>query len=330
MNHEPLPDTTSRLGELALASRLRRLADALSEDAAVLYRDLGADFQPRWFPVFQTLAHTSPLPITALAQALGLTHPGSRQIAEQMIRAGVVRELRKGRDRRQRLLALTTKGQRLQKTLTPVWEEIRLAARGFLEEAEIDLVSALDRIESLHQERSIMDRARARLGMPARNRLEIVPYRPAFRKHFQALHDSRQGARAADGLLESVLLENPNAKILHRGGSILFALQDGVVTGACALRRHRSGEVELCLLAVAPALDGCGVEEALLASAIQQSRLTDQKELYFCPGRRQEAVRRLSRSLGFHRAPPPSFLHPELRQAVAVLKCDLTFDTKDK
>ena len=193
-------DTTAHLGELALASRLHRLADALSDEAAALYHDLGSDFQPRWFPFFQTLVHTSPLPITALAQALGLTHPGARQIAEQMIEAGLVRELRKGRDRRQRLLSLTPKGRRLQETLAPVWGEIRAAAREFMEEAGIDLLAVLDRLESLQRERSIMDRARDRLGMPARSRLEIVPYRPAFRKHFRALHRSRPPARAADGL----------------------------------------------------------------------------------------------------------------------------------
>lgn len=330
MSHETLPDTTSRLGELALASRLHRFADALSGEAAVLYRDLGTGFQPRWFPAFQTLAQASPLPITALARALGLTHPGSRQIAEQMIAAGVVRELRKGQDRRQRLLALTPKGRRLQQTLTPVWEEIRLAAREFLEEAGIDVLGALDRLESLQRERSIMDRARDRLGMPARNRLEIVPYRPAYRKHFQALHASRRGARAADGLLESVLLDDPNAKILHQGGSILFALQDGVVTGTCATRRHRGGEMELCLLAVGAETGRRRIEEALVEAAIDQGRLTGRKELYFCPARGQEAVQRLSRRFGFRGAPAPSFLHPELRQSHAVLRRDLTFDPKDK
>jgi DNA-binding MarR family transcriptional regulator/N-acetylglutamate synthase-like GNAT family acetyltransferase len=328
MSKETPPDTTSRLGELALASRLRRLADALSEEAAALYDDLGTDFQPRWFPFFQTLAHTSPLPITALARALGLTHPGTRQIAEQMIQAGVVRELSKGRDRRQRLLALTPKGRRLQKTLTPVWEEIRMAAREFLEEAGIDLLGALAQLESLQRERSIMDRARDRLGMPARNRLEIVPYRPAFRKHFQTFHRSQRATRAADGLLESVLLKDPNQTILRQGGSILFAVQDGVVAGTCALRRHRGGEVELCLLAVAAELDGRKIEEALLETAISQSRLAGREELYFCPGRGQEAARRLSRRFGFHGAPPPSFLHPELRRSRVALKRDLTFDPK--
>ncbi len=320
MHKERPPDTITRLGELALASRLRRLADSFTEEAEDLYRDLGMDFQPRWFPLFQTLVQTSPLPITALAQALGLTHPGTRQIAEQLIEAGLVRELRRGRDRRERLLALTPKGRRLQETLSPIWAGIRSAARGFLEEAGIDLLGALDRLEALHRRRSIMDRTRDRLQMPARRRLEIVSYRPALRKHLRSLHDSARAARMADGVLRSALLEDPNARILRPGGSILFALKDGAVKGTCALRRHKTSQFELCLLTVSPDLDARPVEAAFLEAAADQLRRVGQSELYFCPRRTQRLAVQLGRRLGFQPTPAPAFLHPELRRSHLALK----------
>ena len=42
-------DLIAQLGELALASRLHRLADGLQRDVTDLYAELGLDFQARWF-----------------------------------------------------------------------------------------------------------------------------------------------------------------------------------------------------------------------------------------------------------------------------------------
>lgn len=314
----------SDLRELGMASRLHRLADSLSEEAGALYRDLGVDFQPRWFPCFHILADTSPLPVTALARSLGLTHTGARQIAEQMIQAGLVRELRRGRDRRERPLSLTPKGKKTHRALVPVWAEIRSAARELLDEAGIDLVGALERVEAVQAERSIMDRVRERLDLSPRQRLTIVPYRPAYKKHLQALHRPGGTGRTADGLPESVLLENPNGMILRAGGSILFALQDGHVVGTCALRRHRGGENELCLLAVTHEVRGRRVDETLVREAATRARSAGTQELYFCAHRGRREVLRMCRHLGFRSTHAPPFLNPEVRRSRVTLKLVLT------
>jgi DNA-binding MarR family transcriptional regulator len=317
-------DTISDLRELGLASRLHRLADSLSEEAGTLYRDLGADFQPRWFPLFHLLAQASPLPITALARSLGLTHPGARQIAEQLIEAGLIREVARGRDQRERPLTLTPRGRKMHRTLAPVWAEIRAAAREMLEEVGIDLVGALERIEAIQEERSIMDRVRERMDLPPRRRLEIVPYRPAFKKHFQALHRPGRPGRTADGLPASLLLDDPNRMILRPGGSILFALRDGEVVGTCARRRHPGGEDELCLLAVTHEVRERNVDEALLREAAVRAQAEGIRALYLCAHRGRHDVLRLCRRLGFRRAHAPPFLHPEVRPSRVTLKLVLS------
>jgi DNA-binding MarR family transcriptional regulator len=324
MTRQPPQDTIAALGELALASRLRRLADTLSEEAAELYRDLGTGFEPRWFPLLQTLAQASPQPITALARALGLTHPGTRQIAEQMLQAGLLRESRRGGDRRERLLGLTPKARRLQKSLAPVWQAIRQGVRGYLDDAGVDLLKVLGRLEEVERERSVMDRVRSSLGLPARRRLEIALYRPAYRKYYRELLSAEKPGRAADGASEAALIRDPNGLILRRGGRILFALQDGAVAGTCVLRRYRGGEWELCLVAVSaggPA--GSGVEDALAAAAVDEVRRAGCSELYFCPPRGRTALVRLGRRLGFRRAPPPAFIAPEARRSHLVLILEL-------
>ena len=78
----PHMDILAELGELALASRMKRLSEALMKDAAGLYADLGVDFHPRWFPIFHALGRRSPLAIGEMAQGLGLTHPAISQVVD--------------------------------------------------------------------------------------------------------------------------------------------------------------------------------------------------------------------------------------------------------
>ena len=44
-------------GILALSTRLQRLSEQLRKDGALLYKEYGIDFEPKWFPVIYTLYH---------------------------------------------------------------------------------------------------------------------------------------------------------------------------------------------------------------------------------------------------------------------------------
>ncbi|HPC11967.1 MAG TPA: GNAT family N-acetyltransferase, partial [candidate division Zixibacteria bacterium] len=44
-------DVIEQLGSLALATRLRRLADRLQRDVSQVYRELNVEFEARWFAV---------------------------------------------------------------------------------------------------------------------------------------------------------------------------------------------------------------------------------------------------------------------------------------
>ena len=60
-------DLIDQLGELALASRLHRLADTLQKDVTRIYAELGLDFEARWFPVLAALRDGRSRSVTGLA-----------------------------------------------------------------------------------------------------------------------------------------------------------------------------------------------------------------------------------------------------------------------
>ena len=122
-------DLLADLGELALASRLRRLSDRLLRDVSRLYGDLDVPFEARWFPLLQALRRQSPQTVTGLARALGLTHPAVTALAREMARHGLVASRQDQRDARRRLVRLAAGGRAVIARLDPVWEEIRQVNR---------------------------------------------------------------------------------------------------------------------------------------------------------------------------------------------------------
>jgi len=120
-------DLITQLGPLAFASRLKRLADRLMKDVSQLYKDLDLEFEARWFPVVYYLKERDSVPLTTVAQDLGLTHPAVNQVANVLSEKGLLASTRDTEDERRRLLSLTQKGRDTVRTLEPVWEEIAAA-----------------------------------------------------------------------------------------------------------------------------------------------------------------------------------------------------------
>jgi DNA-binding MarR family transcriptional regulator/ribosomal protein S18 acetylase RimI-like enzyme len=294
-------DVITELRELALASRLRRLSELMMKDASALYGDLGIEFEARWFATFYALAKKSPMAVTELAHALGMTHPAITNLANQLIKRGLVQELRDPRDERRRLLQLTPRAMQLRDKLAPVWEEIRRAARALLDEVGVDLLGDLQRVESAFAERTVADRARTRLALPPRKRVEIVEYRPAYKKHFRALNERWLKECFTVEKEDARLLNDPNRQILKKGGEIVFALLDSEVVGTCALLCHKGNILELSKMAVAPEARRRGIGTALAGAVLARARDTGARWLYLQTNPRLRPANRLYRRLGFRR-----------------------------
>jgi len=302
MIRERHSDVFSELGALALASRLRRLSETMMAEGEELYRDLGVEFRPRWFPAFYALSRRSPLAVGELADALGVSHTAVAKIADEMVRARLIRVVRNGHgDRRRRLYALSPGGRRVLARLEPIWREIGRAVSEILAEAQADLLSGIGRFEKAFAERSVADRVRERLRLRPRRRLEIVDYRPAYKKHFRSLNEEWIREYFEIEKEDTTILSDPMKRVVRRGGSVLFALWDGEVAGTCAVVKHPDGLLELCKMAVRRDLRCRGIGGALIAAAIDRARSMGARDLYLRTDPVLEDAVRLYRRVGFRR-----------------------------
>lgn len=153
-----MTDVIQQLGALAFASRLKRLSERLQRDVSRIYREQKLEFRARWFPVAYLLAQNSPMSVTTIADALGLTHPAVNQIAAQMARRGLLTSRKDKDDERRRLLSLTPKGRRVVGDLQPLWDAVEKCTSQLIRESGYDLLSSITDIEEALDNQEMYDR----------------------------------------------------------------------------------------------------------------------------------------------------------------------------
>ncbi|RJP81204.1 MAG: GNAT family N-acetyltransferase [Candidatus Zixiibacteriota bacterium] len=316
-------DIYSELRELALASRLKRLSETMMGEAEALYQDLGIDFRPRWFLLFYILGRRTRMGIVDLAGLLGMTHPAVKKIADEMLKAGIIMEEKDPADDRRRLLTLSPQGHQVLPRLLPVWEEIRGSVRDLLAEARVDLIRDLEQVEATFAQRSVIHRTRERLGLPVRDRLEIVDYRPAYKKHFKSLNEEWLTKDFVIEEHDAKILNNPNRTILNRGGFILFALLDGEVAGTCAMVRYKGDVFELCKMAVAPNARRKGIGRALAQAAVERACREGAREIFLQTSPLLKPALRLYRKMGFKKQARYPLPRPDYGRDSLTLRLEL-------
>ncbi|MGA6168015.1 MarR family transcriptional regulator [Amycolatopsis magusensis] len=153
-------------------THLRHLLDLLDGDVARISADLGlAGFRPRFSPVVRTLTERGPLPIRALAEALGVTHSAASQTVTEMRKLDLA-ELRPGADARERIVHLTAKTREWLPVLDAEWVATEAALTELDAELPYSLVALVAAATRALERRPFHDRVGARLrtagaGRPA-------------------------------------------------------------------------------------------------------------------------------------------------------------------
>ena len=104
-------DLIKQLGPMALGSRLKRLTVRMNKDVSRVYRELGIEFEARWFPVAYLLRQEAPLSISEIADALNYTHTAIKNFANEMIQKGLLDSTRDTKDKRKRIVSLSARGR---------------------------------------------------------------------------------------------------------------------------------------------------------------------------------------------------------------------------
>ncbi len=147
-----------QLGEAAFGTRLRLLTDRFIQDGDKIYRSLNIDFEPRWFTMFYLLSKRSPLSITEITTELGYTQPAVTQIANILLKKGLIKIVKHKEDTRKKMLALSNKGEQMLPVLEPVWKCFEDAVKELFETTGYNMIKVIERVEAALDEKDMYKR----------------------------------------------------------------------------------------------------------------------------------------------------------------------------
>ncbi len=296
-------DTLNKLGQLALATRLKRLSEKLSKDVSLVYKKMGLDFKARWFPLFYSIKIHAPISVVELAHQLGISHTAVNQLATELIKKGYVQSTKLKRDERLRLFELTEKGRNIYKSLTPLLEKIAIANDSLVNISNPNFISGLETIEKALDEKSMFDRIWFLANGSLPGEVVIHEYSSKMKKHFKRLNYEWLEEYFTVEEKDQAILNNPNSKIIKNGGVILFAEFEKEIVGTCALIKHSNNIIELAKMAVAKKFRGRRIGEKLLVAAVDRAKQMGVDKLFLLTNKKLIAANHLYVKNGFQKIP---------------------------
>jgi DNA-binding MarR family transcriptional regulator/GNAT superfamily N-acetyltransferase len=301
-------DFYTRTGKMALGSRLRRLSEQITEEAAALYDLYKVDLQPRWFPVFYSLsAAGGEMTITDIAREIGHTHPSVSQIVREMAARGYVTERQGAADGRKNFVVLSPAGQELREKIQPQIDDVTAAIEKAMKETHHDLWKAIGEWEFLLEQKSLFDRVREERKMRESSDVVVVEFDNCYQSAFRQLNEEWITKYFQMEESDHKALDHPIENIIKKGGYILMALYQGEPVGTCALIRMDDGGVELAKMAVSPKAQGLGIGYLLGKACIDKARVLGVPRVYLESNTLLKPAIKLYQKLGFRKvAGPPS------------------------
>ena len=300
-------DFYTRTGKMALGSRLRRLSEEMTEQAAGIYDLYQVDLQPKWFPVFYSLSPTQEKSITDIAKEIGHTHPSVSQIVREMAIKGYVVEKKGAADGRKNFVLLSPAGQQLREKMQPQLDDVTSAIEKAMKETHHDLWKAIGEWEFLLEQKSLLQRVAVEKKIRESARIQIVDFIPAYQAAFRQLNEEwiTTWFRMEEGDYKA--LDHPREYILDKGGHIFMALYKGEPVGTCSLIRMDDGSFELAKMGVSPKTQGLGIGYLLGRACIEKARAFGARRVYLESNTRLKPAISLYHKLGFRKvAGPPS------------------------
>lgn len=271
-----------KVGKAALGSRLRLMTAVITDDASKIYELYGADFVPKWFPVFYILTEERELTITEIANEIGHSQPSVSKIIQEMMGAELVQESLKTDDKRKNNVVLTEKGLLLAKNIQQQLKDIDVAIEALIAESKHNLWAALEEWEFLLQQKSMFKRVSDEKKRRESKDVKIVEYTPQYHEAFRALNKEWISTYFEMEEADYKALDNPEEYILKKGGKILVALYHDEPVGVCALIKMNNPDYdyEMAKMAVSPKAQGKNIGWLLGQAIAAKAKELGAKKIY--------------------------------------------------
>jgi DNA-binding MarR family transcriptional regulator/GNAT superfamily N-acetyltransferase len=299
-------------GKMALGSRLRRLSEQITEQAAAIYALYEVELQPKWFPVFYALSGGKERSIMDIAREIGHSHPSVSQIVKEMIARGYITEKKGEEDGRKNFVLLTAAGKALGEKMRPQMEDVRAAIEKTMGETHHDLWRAIGEWEFLLEQKDLLRRVLEEKKQRESAEVRIVEYTPAYKAAFKQLNEEWITRYFKMEEADHHSLDHPQEYIIDKGGYIAMALYEGEAVGACALipmpgvargsGSPAEGQVfELAKMAVSPRAQGKGIGLLLGQACIDKARAMGASGVYLESNTLLKPAISLYHKLGFRK-----------------------------
>jgi DNA-binding MarR family transcriptional regulator/N-acetylglutamate synthase-like GNAT family acetyltransferase len=302
-------DLIEQLGAGALGSRLRRLSEQMTGQAADVYALYHIAFEPRWFPVFYAVASQPGLHVGEIAERIGHTHAAVSQVLKELAKHTLVRIERGETDMRRSVVTLTEEGAQMWPTLQQQATDVRLAMEGLLAETRHNLWQAMGEMEYALSRSSLASRVKAVRDQRVASQVQLLAYEPQYQPDFKQLNVDWIQRYFKLEAADLKALDHPDEYIIQRGGHILLAQYEGQIVGTCALIYMDASTYELAKMAVSPTAHGLGIGERLGRAAIAQAKALGASRLYLESNTKLVPAINLYHKLGFQKtvagAPSP-------------------------
>ncbi len=151
------------LGELAIATRLKRLSERLSQDVSKVYKESDVDFEAKWYLILELLNREKILAITEISESLELSHAAVVQFVDQLSERKLVKTSADKNDARRRMVSLSAGGKKILSQLEPILTVIKNENRKWLNEADSNILNVLDQLEQALDKKSMYHRVKISL-----------------------------------------------------------------------------------------------------------------------------------------------------------------------
>jgi DNA-binding MarR family transcriptional regulator len=152
-------DMLAELGYLCLGSRLKRAAERLQADAALILRNAGFEFQPGQFNLLAVLDRHGPSSVSQIVAALGLSQPAITRSLAGLIQLGLVETTTQAKDGRLKVIGLTQQGaETFNCARAAVWPRLEKVVREMCTPLSGSLLNQLGQLESAMAAAPLIDR----------------------------------------------------------------------------------------------------------------------------------------------------------------------------
>jgi len=126
--------------------------------------------------------------------------------------------------------------------------------------------------------------------------MHIVEFEPSHAEAFRVLNEAWISKYFVIEPKDQEVLNDPQGKIVDKGGRVFMALEDGVAVGCAALLKMDDGGYEVAKMTVSEDLRGSGLGRLLMQRCIDAGAELDATRLYL------ETNSSLAPAIGLYRA----------------------------